>query len=389
MQAPARSADPSSDRQAGPDNVSELTPALPGRQAAEPPDGPRLRPAGAVAEPGQAAFNRRLASAVRALPAALVILDEEGRIRYFNAAATELLGPLHAGSLWRQTVLDLLAPRWDDGHDLSLKNGRSVHVATQAISEPPGQVLLLTDTTAQRRFNGELSRARRLAEIGQMAAGLAHQIRTPLAAAMLDASQMAGTPLAAAQRARTGARLMERLAHLERLVEDTLLFARCGAVEREPVELVALLRRLAAAAGEACGPDYRLEVRAACGELWILANEHTLASALQNLVDNAVDAAGGAGRLLVEAGPAGGGSAEILLTDDGPGVPAAEAARIFDPFVSRSSGGTGLGLAVVRAVVQAHGGEIALDSGHQGGARFRIHLPLAAGRQAAPEDPSR
>ncbi len=324
------------------------------------------------------AFAARITAAVRVLPGGVVILDAEGCIRYFNEAASGLLGELHCGSLWRDVISAKLAPRWDDGHDLSLNNGKRIHIATQAIADPPGQVLLLSDTTEQRRFNDELSQAQRLAEVGRMAAGLAHQIRTPLATAMLYASQVGSASLAVERRAACAGHLTDSLSHLERLVEDTLLFARCGMMQREPVDLGALLRSLAADVAAVCGEDYRVTVHTPPAAVIVSANPHTLRSALQNLVDNAIDAADGGGCMRIEVQHGPDGRAAISFTDDGPGIPAAEAASIFEAFVTHRSHGTGLGLAVVRAVVHAHGGSIELDPTCNAGACFRVSLPLAA-----------
>jgi signal transduction histidine kinase len=178
---------------------------------------------------------------------------------------------------------------------------------------------------------------------------------------------------------------LEEVEHLIRLVEDLLLFSRSAAALGPPslrVELEPLvLEALEAGARRAQGTG--VTVRAdALEPAAVLGDAGALRRALGNLVDNAVKytPAGGKVELSLLAGQ---GQARIVVRDTGIGIDSADAARIFDPFVrldaarSRDAGGAGLGLALVRAIVDAHGGAISVDSAPGAGSRFTISLPLA------------
>jgi two-component system sensor histidine kinase FlrB len=112
-------------------------------------------------------------------------------------------------------------------------------------------------------------------------------------------------------------------------------------------------------------------------------NRDALASALHNLIDNARQACGGNGSMMIEAVTEGSEMAVLRFTDDGPGIPPNLRETIFEPFFTTRMGGSGLGLAVTQAVVRAHGGEITLESPNGTGTTFVVRLPL----QGASEEP--
>ncbi len=318
---------------------------------------------------------QRYAQVFAALPGGVIVLDGDGRISAFNAAAASLAGPLRAGESWREVVARSIAPRWDDGHDVSLANGRRVNIATQALDDPPGQLVLLADVTETRRLQDDLARYKRLAAEGELAAALAHQVRTPLATAVLYTGMLARADLDAARRVDCADRVLDRLRHLERLVEDMLLYARCGSFDREPLAVTDLLAALVRAAEpDTRAAGFHLVTGGAPPGLRIGANRDALVSALHNLIANARQA--GATRLAIAA-RGDGDWLELTFEDDGPGVPGTDPESIFAPFVSGRPGGSGLGLAVVRAIVGAHGGDIRLASRAGCGACFLVRLPLA------------
>ncbi len=127
----------------------------------------------------------RLESLLKLLPAGVVVLDSRGVVTDCNPAALEFLGEPLTGLLWRDVIERCFAPRSDDGHEISLRDGRRLSIATRSFQSGGGQLLLLTDLTETRVLQRNLSRHRRLSEMGRMMSSLAHQIRTPLSAAML------------------------------------------------------------------------------------------------------------------------------------------------------------------------------------------------------------
>ena len=264
---------------------------------------------------------------------------------------------------------------------MSLASGRRVSISTRSLGTTPGQIVLLSDVTESRELRETLARMQRRAAVGGLAATLAHQVRTPLATALLHAGTLRNPRAGAAERAVAGERITERLRHLERLVEDMLQFSRQGSFELDDVALGDVLDELARGRG-AAQSGFRVDADALLRGQPLAANLRSLASALDNLVGNAFEA--GADNVCVSAralpdedGATGGVAIEVA--DDGPGMSPAVRDRAFEPFfTTRGRGrGTGLGLAIAQAVIEAHAGAIELLATEGGGCRFRITLPAA------------
>lgn len=322
----------------------------------------------------------RLQALLNALPAAVLVLDGRGVVAECNPAAEALLQRRLRGRLWRELIDELFVPAHAGGDVLALHNGRMVTLSTRPLGAEPGQVLLLQDVTERHQLGVRLEQMRRLADMGRMAASLAHQIRTPLSSALLYVSQLRSPRLDEAKRERFVERAMQSLKGLEQLITDMLLFVNNGKAGREALDAAALL---AALADELKGQGLERGAVICCAyEMTpcpVTVNRVLLKSALQNLINNALEA--GAGRIELAARCAE-GRCRLSVSDDGPGIDAAQRQRIFDPFVSNRAGGTGLGLAVVRAVAHAMGGEVSLHSEPGHGATFTISLPVTQ-RQGA------
>lgn len=238
------------------------------------------------------------------------------------------------------------------------------------------------NTVRERQLDALLTRHQRLAALGEMAATLAHQIRTPLSAALLYASNAANASLAAPRRDELLGRAIGCLNNLEQLVSDMLGFARGAAASNAPVALADIVASVANSTPALLRPGQQLNVAAAPDTAVVCGSREALVGAVLNLVTNALQAAGPSAVVEVTSRVAG-HFAEIRVADNGPGVAPALRERIFEPFFTSRAEGTGLGLAVVRSVAGAHGGEIRLEEDHsqgsRGGACFALRLPLAAG----------
>lgn len=325
---------------------------------------------------------KRLGSLLEALPAGVVVLDGAGCIAEFNPAAVDLLGPLRAGGRWIDTVTKAFQPLWDDGHDISLTDGRRVNIATEALQGEPGQILVLKDVTETRRLQERLNHHRRLSAKTELAAALAHQIRTPLAAAMLHTSNLSSRTCDEPAHRHGAVRAMESMRQLERLVEDMLTFARDGKFDGDTIALGSLLEHLAAnVATNTPGSDFRFELEGEIPSVQLFGNAEALLSMMLNLVDNARAASSENGRLRVTVS-LDKALVHLCFEDNGPGIPTRDHEHIFEPFYSTSNSGTGLGLAVARSIARAHGGTLELDIGYECGARFVVSLPLPQNRSA-------
>ncbi len=333
----------------------------------------------------------RLASRIRslldALPGGVVVLDGDGRVQECNPAAVDLLGEPLLGSGWRDVIQRAFAPRDDDGHEISLRDGRRVGISTSPLLSEPGQILLLKDLTETRRLQEQLNHDRRLAAMGSMVAALAHQIRTPLATVLLYASHLNRPVLDAADRQRAAERIQSRMRHLERLINDMLLFARDGNFARSSFPVADLVTDLKLAMEVGLqAHDCQLVTLDESNGATLCANREMLLSALQNLANNAIQACGTGGQLLFVARSET-VCVDLMVCDNGPGIPQALQERVFEPFFTTRTQGTGLGLAVVRAIAEAHGGSAWMSSQPGIGSTFGLRLPLnMVGSNADPHE---
>ncbi|MGB0466197.1 MAG: sensor histidine kinase [Pontibacterium sp.] len=325
---------------------------------------------------------RRLASRMRQLldllPAGVIQIGADGFISDCNPAAEELLGSPLTGELWLTVIQRSFAPRNDDGHEVSLKDGRRVNLATRAMDGEPGQLVLLTNLTETRLLQERLSHYQRLSEMGRMMASLAHQIRTPLSAALLYADHLSRNDISLEQRIRFTAKVKSRLTHLEKQVRDMLVFARAETRLDDHLTTQQLLSDL----------EDQLDVPLAAFDadcdcineaqgLQVQCNKDTLLGALMNLVDNALQASGKSCelqlRLFADAN-----MLRIEVTDQGPGMDQVTCQRAMEPFYTTKSHGTGLGLAVAQVVAMAHHGSFELSSQPGQGTTASLILPLQA-----------
>ena len=221
---------------------------------------------------------------------------------------------------------------------------------------------------AATAFNRMQERIRRfLAQRTEMLAGVSHDLRTPLtrlrlALAMMPASDAAKQDVA---------EMTTDLEEMDRMISGYLAFARGeGAEQAEPVNLTSVLEEVAAGARRA-GARVDLDAPPA---LTLSLRADAIRRAITNLVDNARRHAR---HVLLAAGPQGNRNVQVIVDDDGPGIPPHRRESVFRPFESSASGGTGLGLTIARDIIRAHGGDIFLEDSPLGGLRARIRLPFS------------
>lgn len=323
----------------------------------------------------------RLQNLLDLLPGGVIVIDGDGYVREANPAACELLGEPLLGVLWRQVIARSFAPREDDGHEVSLRDGRRLSIATRSLDAEPGQLVLLNDLTETRRLQDQLARHQRLSSLGRMVASLAHQIRTPLSAAMLYASHLAdpAQELPGETRQRFAGNLKERLHELEHQVRDMLVFARGELPLNDRISPKALFQALQQAAqAHVQGHAVRWQCDTHLGEL--LCNRDTLVGAMLNLIENALQASAEPARLKVHLMRRE-GALHLCVSDAGSGIDAQLLERLGEPFLTTKATGTGLGLAVVQAVVRAHRGELRLRSKLGRGTCVTVVLPLFEARE--------
>jgi two-component system NtrC family sensor kinase len=230
-------------------------------------------------------------------------------------------------------------------------------------------------------MQARVARAEKLASLGQLAAGVAHEINNPLTSILLNAhlvleSRPPGDP--AAEKVRL---IAEETARCSRIVKGLLEFARQAPPERSPVDLNDLLERTAALlAGQAGESGIRIESRLDRSLPLLDLDPAQVQQVLWNLVLNACEAMPAGGTVTIESRRSADGlAAEVVVLDTGVGIPPENLGRVFDPFFTTKKAGTGLGLAVSYGLVEQHGGSIEVQSEAGRGSTFTIKWPLTDG----------
>lgn len=337
----------------------------------------------------KAALSQRFALLIEALPGGMVMLSETDDVVEANPTAQRMLGEPLIGASWATLLRERLLRTEVESEWTRMPGagGGALRLSVSSRSLPPGagKVLLLQDITQANAQRETAERSQRLAAMGEMAARLAHRLRTPLATALLYAAQLGQASLAAPARERFASKTVDRLRHLERLIEEMLLFVRGAKVGSELVDLSDLLREVyQTIEPHALASGLQAELIDESGAHAVRGDRQALVSALLSLLENAVQACAKGGRIRLSAGIAG-GQVVFRVADTGAGIAPEAQSRLFEPFFTTRSGGTGLGLAIVRAVAEAHGGKVAASSVPGEGSEFVLWLPLVVETQPPAE----
>jgi two-component system NtrC family sensor kinase len=265
---------------------------------------------------------------------------------------------------------------------MSLGEGRVTHVVTVA-----------RDMTVERRLQGQMAEAEKLAAVGRLATGVAHEVNNPLATMAACAESLKGR-VGELETGLEGERLAEWREDLEVIESEAyrckgitsalLEFARGQHGPRQESGSVGLTevveRTLKLVAHNPGVRRIRLEAEEGDDSIRVRGNRDQLVQALMALVHNAVDASEEGGRVRVGHGRDARGRGRLWVSDEGEGVSEELRSRVFEPFFTTKppGKGTGLGLAVAYGIARAHGGEIRLDASRRRGARFEILLPALA-----------
>src|SRR5262245_32049693 len=334
-------------------------------------------------------FNERL---VDGLGEGLQLVDGDFRIRHANRWMHAQFGPISGRRCYEVVGAGThpcsgcpLERREAMGEaervEIGGPNGRRLSLSCTPVRQPDDQVFLLelvTDVTERERLQARLTEAERLAAAGELAAGVAHEIRNPLAA-IVNATTLLGVEetLTGEERAHTLGIVKKEARRLNRILSDFLLFAR----PREPKRLVGDVREVVGHVAALVREDpnrasgVALSVRVDPGVPAFVFDADQITQVVWNIALNGVEAMDGRGKLGIDVGLRG-AQVAIAISDTGRGLPVEDQRRVFDPFYSKKPAGTGLGLTIARRIVAAHGGRIEIESAPGRGACFTILLPL-------------
>jgi two-component system, NtrC family, sensor histidine kinase PilS len=334
---------------------------------------------------------------VRCLSSGLLTTDKAGQLMTVNEAAAEILGvdPLAVVGKPALDVLPGLAAvlagleerdvvrrgeirAWrPDGTALAL--GVSISPLLDGRGAPLGRIVNFQDLTELRRMEQQMRRGERLAVVGGIAAGLAHEIRNPLASISGSIELLRASPLNPDDR-----RLMDivlrEVDRLNALCTDLLDYARPRERLVLRVDVAALVDetlRVFAADRTLPGVTAKVTGAPAAAGVEVEADPAQLRQVLWNLLRNAAEAMPEGGEVGVSVTVDGGG-VELSVSDSGQGIAPEDQERIFEPFYTTKERGSGLGLATVHRIVHEHGGQVSIQSAPGKGTRVTVRLPLAA-----------
>jgi two-component system sensor histidine kinase FlrB len=311
------------------------------------------------------------------LPVGVIVLDSQGLITFSNRYANQMLNKDLDGVNWIDVVHDVFSPRQDDGHEISLKDGRRVSLATTSLAPEPGQLITLYDVTLTRAYQSEMASRMRLVDIGKMAAKLAHQIRTPLATMLLNLSNLDTDALDTDKRHKFVKKIKSSIHELEQQVNDMLLYAKGGNTVVAEMSVQMLFDDVQGKLSDIIKETQtQFTVINNAQGISFKGNLESLSGSVQNLIQNSIQASGEQARVELTASVRD-SFLEIAVTDHGEGIKDDELENITKPFYTTKSKGTGLGLSVVQAVIKAHFGEMKITSEHGKGTTIRLIIPVS------------
>jgi two-component system sensor histidine kinase PilS (NtrC family) len=337
-------------------------------------------------------------SIIQSIDTGLMTLDSSGRIWSFNSAAERITGFEYAqvkGRDYREVFPDLrlgddpgantdLTPKWSwnykgpDGREMILDLGLLGLKDRSNVTW--GRLLVFEDKTRMKQMEEEVKRVERLAAIGEMAAGIAHEIRNPLAS-MSGSFQMLEADLnKEGDQGRLTAIMRREMDRLNHIVNDFLSFARPRTASPVAIDLSHVVDELLRMFVQQLGPDGNVQlIKKIKPEVLVLFDRHQIEQIMWNLLRNALEAMPAGGTLTVvvdqtgELPPMG----YMRVSDTGPGISSDNMDRLFDPFFTTKAQGSGLGLSIVYRLLERGGGRIDVTSRPAEGAMFTIYLPLA------------
>jgi two-component system sensor histidine kinase FlrB len=338
------------------------------------------------------AVRRHLTAVLDALPSGVVVRDAEGRVLRVNAAAARMLDvPAEelAGALAHPRLDDSCACEVAGGwreRELELAGGRRVLASRRSPVPGEGSVEILDDRTALVELTERLHGLDKLAALGNMAGGIAHELRNPMHAAAGFAALLVPRLPEGGRERHFAVRIAQSLSAAETVLASMLTLAAPERLVPETIDPVQLVDEAVALALETYVPEgaasrWSVERRVAAGPF--RGDRIKLRQALRNLIANAIDVQPAGGRVRVDA-LADGERLALSVGDAGPGVPAALRGRVLEPFFTTRADGTGLGLPLVATIALLHGGRLELSSraDELGGAHFTITLPLVPNASA-------
>lgn len=346
-----------------------------------------------VAEQSAARLEQLNDDIVRSISSGLITADDDGRIIGVNPAAREILRD-RAGALIGQPLSSVLPSyakelmneppkradvvgRRADGSEFPM--GYTLSALVDASGNPSGLLLSFQDLTEIKTLRDQAERARQLAVLGQLATGLAHEIRNPLSSISGSVEMVRESNALSPEDGRLLGIVISEVERLNSLVTTMLQVGRPSRIEPQPIDLRSIASDVVVVARGEGSPSNRLRIDEIAPDEPVIArvDPDRMRQVLWNLVKNAVQASPYKSTVEVRTGRNGDGRPFVEIADEGPGISEDRRERLFDMFYSGRSHGVGLGLALVKQIVDQHEGQIEIMDRAEKGTIFRVTLPRA------------
>jgi two-component system, NtrC family, sensor histidine kinase HydH len=336
---------------------------------------------------------------VESMPIGLVALDQEKKIASFNNAAESMLFHNGAPSTGEPAVsalppeiialieeIDASRKEIDrevsyhnsEGKKLILETGVSIIEGEDGIFL--GHIILLRDLTEIRGLEREIERSRRLASIGGLAAGVAHEIRNPLSSIKGFATYFSERYKDVPEDKKTAEVMIQEVERLNRVIGQLLEFARPVNIQKRPISLLTLIdHSIKIIERDAEKKNIRIDVSGVPANIGpVSVDSDRMSQVFLNLYLNAIDAMPDGGTLTTKALiDKDSDMLRIMITDTGRGIEQKDLAHVFDPYFTSKQSGTGLGLSIVHRIIESHNGQVTIESEPGRGTRVTVSLPVA------------
>ena len=333
---------------------------------------------------------------VENMPVGLINLDNRGYIISCNKTAEAVLN-LDSGKLIGKDGRDILPKPF---HEIISKLGTDAGIIETEIDCPaaegkmisleiiasvleeengtsPGSVILFRDLSEVRYLKEEISRTQRMASLGTLAAGVAHEIRNPLSSIKGFATYFKERYQDNSEDRETAEIMVHEVDRLNRVISQLLEFSQPLTIEKKPISIQTLIRQTLKLIGGQAG-ERQIVINANLADLPdAMIDADKIKQAMLNLFLNALGAMEEGGTLTVKVASLNDQTVSIVVSDTGKGIDINNQAHIFDPYFTTKPSGTGLGLSIVHKIIEAHGGEIKVTSTLGKGAVFTILLPIS------------
>lgn len=324
-------------------------------------------------------ISNQLSFLLNALPGGVIALNTQGSVEQVNPAASQILGEPLLHLQWQDIVTQRLKPtkvmnEWYLQQN-EAKQQLRIRIQSSLMDCENRQILLLNDITESYATQEKIRRNQRLTAMGEMAANLAHQLRTPLATALLYATHLGNDNLTPDVRKGFAEKTVERLHRLEQLTKDMLRFVKGETTQLERFSISYLLSELQ----QVIEPQLTLRhmhliVRDHSKEEYLVADYQALFGAMISLLENAMQVSV-SGDLITLTSSLKKDMLVLSVRDHGPGIDDVAQNRVFEPFYTTRQEGTGLGLAIVRGVIQSMNGMVCVNSPSDSGSEFVVTIP--------------